>query len=370
MAKEIFDRISVCIKNNLPFVVYRKPNTEELVAIFQNNDTIHFVDDFSESGFVFAPYDLSTDAILLQQDEVIREPIKPTLVNIDQKHFTESLVATEKEHYMAMVAKALDYIATKAIDKVVLSRKINVNDNTDKFSIFNRMLSNYSNAFCYFWHHPKIGTWMGATPEILIQTKGAKFTTMSLAGTQNANELADPIWTSKEVTEQQMVTDYIKETLKDTVTDLEVSEVESVKAGRLWHLRTKIKGRFEFGKLANLIKVLHPTPAVCGTPIEKAKQFINDNEFYNRAFYTGFLGELNLKKELPRNRNRKNQENSAYRSVVPTSELFVNLRCMQMQEDKVSIYVGGGITSDSDPEKEWEETVLKSNTMLRVLGGN
>ena len=148
---------------------------------------------------------------------------------------------------------------------------------------------------------------------------------------------------------------------------LKASGVVSVEAGQLWHLRTEIKGVFKPGKFGEVLRALHPTPAVCGTPLSNAKRFIVENENYDRSFYTGFLGELNFSTELARNKNRRNQENSAYRSVVKKSELFVNLRCMQICKTVISIYVGGGITSDSIPESEWNETVLKSNTMFRVL---
>lgn len=367
MVQEIFDRVSACLQQGLPFVLYRKPNTTKLIALFQMNDAIHFVDDFSESGFVFAPFDLSNDAICLHADEQLTATMTSKNASLKDIEEIDSINETDKERYTDLVAQAIDKIRSKEFDKVVLSRKIEVKGKVDLFSVYKTMLNAYANAFCYFWHHPQIGTWMGATPEILIHTKGSEFTTMSLAGTQISKEFSKPVWASKELNEQQMVTDYIQETLKDTVNSIAVSEVESVQAGQLWHLRTKLKGRFAPHKFNELITTLHPTPAVCGTPIEQAKRFITNNEFYNRAFYTGFLGELNFKNELPRNKNRRNQENSAYRSVVRTSELFVNLRCMQIHSDKVSIYVGGGITSDSNPEKEWQETVLKSKTMFRVL---
>jgi isochorismate synthase len=81
-------------------------------------------------------------------------------------------------------------------------------------------------------------------------------------------------------------------------------------------------------------------------PQEKAKQFILKNEPYNREFYTGYLGEINNQKK---------------------SWLFVNLRCMQIYYQNFKIYVGGGITKDSKAEKEWEETELKSRTLLSVI---
>ena len=90
---------------------------------------------------------------------------------------------------------------------------------------------------------------------------------------------------------------------------------------------------------------MHPTPAVCGFPKKESKDFILKNERYDRAFYTGFLGELNMS----------------------TSELYVNLRCMEIEKESIHIYVGGGITKESDPEKEWNETVAKSKTIKGVL---
>ena len=56
-----------------------------------------------------------------------------------------------------------------------------------------------------------------------------------------------------------------------------------------------------------------------------------------------------------------------YRSINRFTELFVNLRCMQLVKDQALIYVGGGITAGSDPENEWDETVLKSKTMSSIL---
>ncbi|MDZ7613679.1 MAG: chorismate-binding protein [Flavobacteriaceae bacterium] len=87
-------------------------------------------------------------------------------------------------------------------------------------------------------------------------------------------------------------------------------------------------------------------------PKETARNFIMEHEGYDRSFYTGFLGEINL---------NSGDEKSA------STHLFVNLRCMELFEDKAVIFVGGGITSDSIKEKEWEETVAKSATMKAIL---
>ena len=367
MVQELFDRASANLNNELPFVLYRKPNEAVLNGVFQKDNQIYSVVDFSETGFVFAPFDLGSQPILLKTDEIIKAPIEYKGISLPIVDEISLLNESEKADYIKLITKALKVIKDGELDKVVLSRKIEINDEVSPINLFKNLLDIYPKAFCYLWYHPKVGTWIGATPEILVKSRGRQFTTMSLAGTQSSKQFLKPKWTKKELNEQQVVTNYILETLKDKVVSLKASEVASVEAGQLWHLRTEIKGVFKPGKFGEVLRALHPTPAVCGTPLANAKRFIAENENYDRSFYTGFLGELNFSTELARNKNRRNQENSAYRSVVKNSELFVNLRCMQISKTAISIYVGGGITNDSIPESEWNETVLKSNTMFRVL---
>src|SRR5690606_29579301 len=131
--------------------------------------------------------------------------------------------------------------------------------------------------------------------------------------------------------EQAMVTQYITEALENKVTDLRLSGTKSVRAGNLWHLGTEISGRIKDLDLSPIINALHPTPAVCGLPKGDSKKFILENENYDREFYTGFLGRLNMKEQVDRNKNSKNQENKAYKSVRNTTQLFVNLRCMKLE---------------------------------------
>jgi isochorismate synthase len=367
MVQELFDRAANCLKEQLPFVLYSKPNDTELVGVFQDNDAIHEVKDFTETGFVFAPFDLNSGAIVLKMDAVEKVQLNRSHELLLTRDKTPNCNPVEQARYQKLISNAIHRIEEGDFDKVVLSRKIEVDCKENYFDIYQRILKVYKNAFCYFWYHPKVGTWMGATPEILVKSSGSQFTTMSLAGTQNSVGNDEPKWSNKELNEQQLVTDYIRETLKDKVISLNSSERESVKAGQLWHLRTEMNGTFAPNKFGAVLKALHPTPAVCGSPLKNAKKYILENELYDRTFYTGFLGELNTKSEVSRNKNRRNQENSAYRSVMKTSELFVNLRCMQLFKDKAEIYVGGGITADSTPENEWEETALKSKTMFRIL---
>ena len=170
---------------------------------------------------------------------------------------------------------------------------------------------------------------------------------MALAGTQPFLDTTDVCWEEKEKQEQQFVTDFIIDSLKDELKITEIIGPYTIKAGSLVHLRTDIIGELHhLNKLEDLVTALHPTPAICGLPKNKALQFILDFENYSRTYYSGFLGELN---------------------VNNSSQLFVNLRCMQLIKNGAEIFVGGGITASSNPTKEFEETVSKTQIMKNIL---
>ena len=149
------------------------------------------------------------------------------------------------------------------------------------------------------------------------------------------------------IEEQKYVQDYISKTCNDIGLRTRKSKIYNKKAGKLVHICTDIKGTLNKDiSLNDLIGQLHPTPAVCGTPKDLSKEYILDKESYNRNFYTGFLGEINIENK---------------------SNLYVNLRCLELEKDNINLYIGGGITKDSNAEDEWEETVNKAKTIKSVF---
>lgn len=354
---KIFKAISQSLKDKLPFVAYRKPNDSFINGIFQKHAEIHYSNDYSESGFIFAPFDTQNQSVLIPihgSNSVHEELVFEDALSPASKDITTT-TETSKQLHLHLIDKAIDAIGQEQFKKVVLSRNEDVSLKRFKsVRVFRQLLQQYPNAFVYIWFHPTIGLWLGASPETLLNVNGKKFETMALAGTQLADTSDEVIWNQKELDEQQYVTDYIEEKLANIARRVKKNKVQTVKAGNLLHLKTVIKGRYNENdtSLKTLIDALHPTPAVCGLPKEAAKQFILENEVYVRSFYTGFLGELNMNFNKP---------------TKPRSELFVNLRCMQIKRQQATIYVGGGITSESDPIAEWEETVSKSRTMKSVL---
>lgn len=369
MGLGILERIREQFYAELPFVAYRKPGRDEVKAIFQNNRELYTITDYNESGFVFAPFDATEPVILLRNDESFGEIFKSgTLVGGIQT-ISDGNHDRDRDSHLQLVKKGIAEIDFGPLKKVVLSRILEIGTPKDPFALFQEMLINYPAALCYIWYHPKVGLWLGATPEMLLETENRKLTTMSLAGTRPYQGEDDPVWGTKELEEQEMVTRFIIDSLRGKVSDLQVSERESVRAGNLWHLKNVIQGTMKDTGLGEIINALHPTPAVCGLPKALAKDFILGNEKYNRQYYTGFLGELNLKEEVTRPSARRNQENRAYRTLKKRTSLYVNLRCMKVQGNTASIFVGGGITKESVPEREWEETRDKARTMLNIIMG-
>lgn len=347
--KIILDKSKEQFEQNLPFVIYKKPNSENVIGVFQKNDTLFSVNDFTEKGFVFASFDGSKTYIIPENNsEILSATINFIDTNYSFEIENELQNELEKNNYQNLVKKGIQTINDKDLKKVVLSRKESVDlADFDLVTTFEKLVQSYPSTFVYCFFHPKVGIWFGATPEQLLKSNDSIFETIALAGTQKATSSNEIIWSKKEKEEQQFVTDYIVETLKNITCDVIVSKPYSIKAGSIWHIKTDISGTLNSGfGLQKVIQLLHPTPAVCGLPKDKSKAFILENEDYNRTFYTGFLGEL----------NRDNK-----------TDLFVNLRCMEISNSQAHLFMGCGITKDSIPEKEWEESINKSATMKRVL---
>lgn len=347
--KNLLEKLTAAYQKKLPFVAYKKPNELKISAIFQEDAELHFVKDYSEKGFVFAPFDTSSLGVLIPVDKKISAVFEEGSIVEETIKIPSEEKKEHKKRHVDFVEKTKTFLEEAAVSKIVIARtKDLIHDSFEITTIFKKLLSKYPKATTYVWYHPKVGLWMGATPEMLLEMEKDTFKTMSLAGTQQFVDTVEVKWGAKEIEEQQLVTDYVLSNLKKETKTVEFSKTYTVKAGSLLHLRTDIKGTVsEKNGLASLINALHPTPAVCGFPREKAKKYILENENFERTFYTGFLGELNIENK---------------------TALYVNLRCMEkLDAQTIRLYVGGGITAKSIPENEWEETVAKCKTMESIL---
>lgn len=351
--ENFFIKVKEQLGRKLPFVIYNKPNHGKLIGFFQKDNELYTAANFEEPGFVFATFN-GKGAVLIPEKQ--SEIISVDWVS-DGNAPNSEIISSENEKaridFENLVAKGISAIHDNQFQKVVLSRKEAVAlENFNLVDTFQKLLQTYPTAFTYCFFHPKIGLWLGATPEQLLKVKTNRFETIALAGTQKFEGNEDVIWENKEKEEQQFVTDFILENLENVTSDIAFSNPYTYKAGNLLHIKTDISGNLDdHSDVKQLVEILHPTPAICGFPKIAARDFILENEGYDRKYYSGYLGELHMH----------------LHSEQTTTDLFVNLRCMEIDGNSAWLYIGCGVTKDSDPAKEFEETVNKSMTIKKIL---
>lgn len=332
------------------------------------------------AGFIFAPFDANRDRIYLESDfhftfghDGLLPPDSPkkeaslNWLTANMNHTNPQSLKTSrlpppseaqtKDDFISMVEDALAAIAENRVEKVVPSRfkKIPIHESFDIIQAFKKLCKAYPDTMVSLVHIPGIGTWMGASPEILVSVEnGSTFKTVALAGTKALDHkvnLKSVAWTQKEIEEQALVERYIISCFKKIrLREYDEHGPKTVVAGNLLHVKSDFTVDMKatnFPQLGSvMLALLHPTSAVCGMPLEPAQAFLKNHEGYDREFYSGFLGPVNIQND---------------------THIFVNLRCMQLVKGFALLYAGAGVTADSVPESEWEETEIKLNTLSAII---
>ena len=339
---DVKSEMRALLSSDLDFVVYRLPNAR-VSAIFytQTAHTIPSDELGLHEGFLIAPFQHNNEYTLLPFSR------DPALLNSNGFEFQKAISSTKKTTYIPIAEHFIESMQSKKLDKVILSRieQKKIPANTDWTKIYLELTKAYPSAFVYCFRTKQHGLWMGATPEQFLKVENQHLQTVALAGTQpNSDNIQ---WSQKEKEEQQFVTDYIHELYRKNNLTVEMKGPETAAAGPVAHLKTYFNSTEAANPviLAKFAEELHPTPAVCGLPKEKALELILENEPHKRSCYCGFLGPI-------------------HRTDL---NLFVNLRCMQIFKEQLALYVGGGLTKDSVPEQEWQETVEKAKTLLAII---
>lgn len=332
--------------------IFHPFSSERHQVKFINKD-IHIVEHAGE-------LDLVHSIIRSEEFEAIFDP---ELLNQDTDDEQDKEICISGQNhdqnssFIELINKAIKEINMDHFQKVVLSRTktIDLPDGFDPFTFYNKLSDQYRNAFVYLCYIPKIGSWLGATPETLINLdQQRQFETVALAATQAHNKdncIEDTTWSQKDIEEQAMVSRYIINCFKQ----IRLREFEEIGprthlSGNLVHLKTIYKvdmDKVAFPQLGSvMLELLHPTSAVCGMPKDETQRFIDENEGFDREYFSGFLGPVNIDEE---------------------TNIFVNLRCMKLMDIKAKLFAGAGIISNSNSNKEWKETELKMDTLLKVL---
>lgn len=359
--EDAYEIIDTLIGQGRSFAIWRIPGEDRLHFRMQSTGSpclLYDIKDLNErSGFVIAPFQVTTERpIVLIQPDCFEIPFG-SVENSSRKEPESSSdgieipsESDEKGEYAYRFSLFTSPLLKGSQDKLVLSRNktIRKDPGFSPGKAFFAAVKRYTRSYVYLCYTPETGTWMGGTPEILLSGVKGDWHTVALAGTQSLRDGKLPkSWDHKNWREQQLVASYIQRQLSTLGITTEEKGPYSVRAGEVSHLKSDFFFSLpDSDKLGDVLQLLHPTPAVCGLPKEEAYHFIIENEGYDRSYYSGFIGWLD-----PEGR----------------TDLYVNLRCMNILPHTFTLYAGGGLLAASRLEDEWQETEDKLDTMRRLL---
>ena len=350
-----------CLVNHITFVSYKLPGEKHPQTLFTNEPRVYssISDIKCTEGFLMSPFHSESSPILVIPDE---KKLPGFEFEIDENEFLQTtcmkeIISVHKRDiisfnkYITQIENAKKKLSSGTNKKVVISRikkiyGISIDDLIDAFKM---LCDAYPHTFTYLLHSSITGSWLGATPEKLLQTDSYLFSTMALAGTKKHSEsIKYSEWTDKEIREHEYVADHIRKKLKDSNYQYLENDRQTVRAGNVTHLLTEFVGKIKPGTgWLELVNLLYPTPAICGNDNELSLELIHETESHRREYYSGIIGLFNH---------------------TGKTDLFVNLRCMTSDNSGAYLFAGGGILPESSAFKEWEETEMKFETLLNIFG--
>ncbi len=262
--------------------------------------------------------------------------------------------AVPHEEFRAMVAEAVRRVRAGVVDKVVLARDVVVDADRDIVvpAVIERLRALYPSCttFC-------VDGFVGASPELLVSRTGGSVVSHPLAGTRprSGDPEVDAVIASrllasdKDRREHAAVVDMIGAVLRRRCTALDVPTAPSIVPLRnVVHLGTRLSGELAqpWPSVLDLVEVLHPTPAVAGSPTAAALQVIADIEGRDRGRYAGPVGWVDRRGD---------------------GEWVVGIRSADVDGPRARMVAGVGIVAGSNPDEELLETQLKLQALLAAI---
>lgn len=272
------------------------------------------------------------------------------------------------DQFLASVKEALERFDNSELQKVVLSRtlKITCEKAPDVKALVKKLADKNAAGYTFAValldqtddDQDNLRTLIGASPELLISRRGNKIIANPLAGSEPRHKnpeqdkaLARQLMQSpKDRHEHALVVQEVAKVLRLFCSEIHVpTEPELMNTATMWHLSTRIEGELKNHQTSSieLALALHPTPAVCGYPMQTAREAIAEIEPYDRGLFTGMVGWCDSSGD---------------------GEWIVTIRCAEVAQHTIRLYAGAGVVPGSTPEKELAETGAKFNTILNALG--
>jgi menaquinone-specific isochorismate synthase len=301
------------------------------------------------------------DAVLANWSALIEQlqqaVSSPTKHDVEEDPQATRVTPQTDPAWTETVRQAIDSIKSGRLDKVVIARRVRLA--ACRSFQATRILARLARLYptCQLFAINLSGTTVvSATPERLATLGNRTIRCDALGGTTGRSpdsgqdlKLALRLLNCRKAQhEHALVVESIHSALEPLCNQLAVPDgPEVVKLRNLQHLWTGIKGRLRNGvSLLDAARRLHPTPAVAGTPTDRACRWLQDHENLARGWYSGTVGWLQANGE---------------------GELSVLLRCAVLEGRRADLFAGAGIVSDSDPQAELQETEVKLRAMLEAM---
>ncbi|MGJ3243498.1 MAG: isochorismate synthase [Opitutales bacterium] len=256
------------------------------------------------------------------------------------------------------VRSAVREIEAGAYQKIVQARALDLqfSERLHPLQTLNLLRERFAGCYAFSFANGEGQSFIGATPERLVETRNGRFRTMALAGTtRRGSTVAEDatlgralLESEKDRYEQQVVIDAIRRRLQRLgVTSVDEDGRRLMPLSNVQHLLTPLSGALPAGlHFFDLLGVLHPTPAVGGSPRDVTRERLRAIEPFPRGLYAGALG---------------------YCDVQGNGESVVAIRSAEIDDNRARLFAGCGIVEGSDPEKEEAETEMKFRAMREAL---
>jgi anthranilate synthase component 1 len=273
---------------------------------------------------------------------------------LDESHFVSGFT---REGFIAAVQKSKEYIAAGDIFQVVLSQRLSVPFQARPVDVYRALRALNPSPYMYFLDVGDMQV-VGSSPEILVRLQDGVVTVRPIAGTRprgrtpeedvalEAELLADP----KERAEHLMLIDLGRNDVG------KVSEPGTVEVGEqfaieryshVMHIASEVTGTLKQGlSYADVLRATFPAGTVSGAPKIRALEVIRELEPIKRNVYAGSIGYLGWHGD---------------------ADTAIAIRTAVIQDGRLHVQAGAGIVYDSDPEKEWEETMSKGRALFRAV---
>ncbi|HWQ42479.1 MAG TPA: isochorismate synthase DhbC, partial [Desulfosporosinus sp.] len=356
-------------KNQLEYL------TERVLAVLENAQE-HGYSNPVVVGAVPFDYEKNVQLIVPETIELSSplqfDSIKPLKSSLASTYKLKSV--PEPAQYTEGVEKGLNYIKTGHLSKIVLSRSLHLTSSrrVDIHHLLHNLAQQNTLGYTFAVDLSKPGldesaanvsfspgkTLIGASPELLVSRSGLQLMANPLAGSRPRSE--DPVedqrlavellCSTKDLHEHEVVVSAVAAALRPYCRTFDVPPQPSlVHTDTMWHLSTSITGELVKPSTSSLelAIALHPTPAVCGSPTELAREAIQEIEPFDREFFAGMVGWCDAKGD---------------------GEWAVTIRCAEVESHSLRLFAGAGVVAGSKPDDELAETTAKFGTMLIAMG--